>query len=126
MTTEQVLASDAERAEVATIVQTAGGEGRLTLTETEERLTSVYAARYQQELAALTRDLPRSITPVHRLPARRLRIHAAVVVLVSVLLVARWLATGIPFFWPAFPLGWLVISLMIHARVDARRRLVSR
>jgi hypothetical protein len=126
MTTEQVLASDAERAEVATIVQTAGGEGRLTLTETEERLTSVYAARYQQELADLTRDLPRPTAPARRLPARRLRIHAAVVVLVSVLLIGRWLAMGIPFFWPAFPLGWLVISLVIHARLDARRRLVSR
>ena len=128
MTTEQVLASDAERAEVATIVQTAGGDGRLTLIETEERLTSVYAARYRQELADLTRDLPRQATRPARpmRPPRRLRVHAAVVVLVSVLLVVRWLAMGIPFFWPAFPIGWLVVSLVIHARVDGLRRLVSR
>jgi fatty acid desaturase len=131
MTTEQVLASDAERAEAATIVQTAGGEGRLTLTETEERLTSVYAARYRQELAQITRDLPRPAPPAARRPAVcPVRLHAAVVVLVSALLIARWVLSGVPFFWPAFPIGWLVASLVIHAaargRLDPRRRVVPR
>ncbi|TCO65455.1 DUF1707 SHOCT-like domain-containing protein [Actinocrispum wychmicini] len=125
MSTEQVLASDAERHEVASTVQTAGGEGRLTLTETEERLAAVYAARYRHELTELTSDLPRQRPPARRLPARPLRIHAAVVVLVSALLIARWVLSGIPFFWPAFPIGWLVVSLVVHTRVDWRRRLVS-
>jgi hypothetical protein len=130
MSTPQVLASDAERAEVATIVQTAGGDGRLTLTETEERLAVVYAARYRHELAALTNDLPpaRRVAPLR--PARPLRIHAAVVVLVSTMLIVRWVLSGIPFFWPAFPIAWLVTSLVIHlavrGRVDVRRRVVSR
>jgi hypothetical protein len=126
MTNEQVLASDAERHEVASIVQTAGGEGRLTLTETEERLTSVYAARYRQELAELTDDLPRRTPQRRRLPARPLRVHAMVVVLISALLIARWLVAGIPFFWPAFPIAWLAATLVIHTRLDWRRRVVSR
>jgi hypothetical protein len=119
-----VLASDAERREVATLVQTAGGEGRLTLTETDERLAAVYAARYRHELAGLTTDLP-SPRPGRRPPRRPLRIHAAVVVLVSALLIIKWVASGVPFFWPAFPVAWLFASLVIHTRVDWRRRPVS-
>jgi Domain of unknown function (DUF1707) len=132
MTPEQVLASDAERAEVATIVQSAGGEGRLTLTETEERLAAVYAARYRHELAELTTDLPRQVaTPVRRrLPPRPLRVHATVVVLISTMLVIRWVLSGVPFFWPAFPIAWLAASLVLHlaarGRLDGGRRLVSR
>jgi hypothetical protein len=129
MSDDHVLASDAERREVATLVQTAGGEGRLTLTETDERLAAVYAARYRHELAGLTTDLPRPSRPSPR-PGRRplrtpLRIHAAVVVLVSALSIIRWVASGVPFFWPAFPVAWLFASLVIHTRVDWRRRPVS-
>jgi Domain of unknown function (DUF1707) len=126
MSTEHVLASDAERHEVASIVQTAGGEGRLTLTETEERLTAVYATRYRHELAELTRDLPQQRPALRRMPARPLRIHAAVVVLVSALLVTSWVASGAVFFWPLFPMMWLTLSLVVRTRLDWRRRLVSR
>lgn len=126
MSTEHVLASDAERHEVASIVQTAGGEGRLTLTETEERLTAVYAARYRHELAELTQDLPRQKPAVRRVPARPVRIHAAVVVLLSTLLIAKWVVSGVPFFWPLFPITWLALSLVVRTRLDWRRRLVSR
>jgi ferric-dicitrate binding protein FerR (iron transport regulator) len=124
MSTPGVLASDAERDEVARIVQNASGEGRLSLTETEERLASVYAARYRHELAEITADLPERRPPQR--PVRPLRVHAVVVALIGALLVARWLVSGVPFFWPAFPLGWLVISLMIHATVRRRRGFVPR
>jgi hypothetical protein len=128
--TAQVLASDAERAEVATIVQTAGGDGRLTLTETEERLAAVYAARYRHELAEFTKDLPAPGRAAPSRPARPLRIHAAVVVLVSTMLIARWVLSGVPFFWPVFPIMWLAVSLVIHlavrGRVDLGRRVVPR
>ncbi|GAB3910308.1 DUF1707 domain-containing protein [Kibdelosporangium lantanae] len=126
MSDDHVLASDDERREVAHLVQTAGGEGRLTLTETDERLAAVYAARYRHELAGLTTDLPVASPPRPVRRHRPLGVHAAVVVLVSALLVVRWVASGVPFFWPAFPVAWLVASLVIHTRVDWRRRLVSR
>ncbi|MEV4317505.1 DUF1707 domain-containing protein [Actinocrispum sp. NPDC049592] len=130
MTTEQVLASDAERADVASIVQTAGGEGRLTITETEERLARVYAARYRHELAELTRDLPRPVAVAPPWGWLAFAVHAGIVLLVSTLVIVRWVYSGAPFFWPVFPMTFLAVSLLIHlavrARLDGGRRLVSR
>src|SRR4051795_3863137 len=55
---QRIRASDAEREQVAHILRTAMGEGRLTLDEGEERLTAVYQAVYQDDLEQLTADLP--------------------------------------------------------------------
>ncbi|TVT24336.1 DUF1707 domain-containing protein [Amycolatopsis acidiphila] len=41
----------------------AAGEGQLSLSEVEERLEQVYAARYRHELDALTTDLPSAPEP---------------------------------------------------------------
>ncbi|RZS36938.1 uncharacterized protein DUF1707 [Herbihabitans rhizosphaerae] len=134
-----VRASDSEREEIAARVQAAGAEGRLSLAETEERLTSVYTARFRHELTTLTSDLP-SPQPARgpaRAPAvwqgqlagRRnpLAVHAAIVTLISVMLIVRWVASPIPYFWPIFPMFWLAMSLLVHARIRrsgwARRRL---
>jgi hypothetical protein len=128
--TTHVRTSDAEREAVAARIQSAGGEGRLTLAETEERLAAVYAARYRHELASLTTDLPDQQPPRGRRTVRPLRVHAAIVVLVSTILIIRWVVSGVPFFFPAFPIAWLAVSLVIHAavrgRLDWRRRVVSR
>jgi hypothetical protein len=122
-------AADADRERVATTVQTAGSEGRLTLDEVEQRLAEVYAARFTDELTALTADLPRPAPPrpgfpltaaaLRRHPA--LRFHLAVVVALSVLAVVRWAVLGAGFFWPAFPLFWLTVSLFVHAGVRSAR-----
>jgi uncharacterized protein DUF1707 len=125
----RIRAADADRERVATAVQTAGSEGRLTLDEVEERLTHVYAARFTDELTALTADLPRPAPsapgfPLTRSALRRhpaLRVHLAVVVAVSVLVLVRWVVLGTGFFWPAFPMFWLVVSLFVHARVRSFR-----
>src|SRR5262252_8395554 len=53
-----IRASDAEREQVAHILRTAMGEGRLTLDEGEERLGAVYQAVHRDDLARLTADLP--------------------------------------------------------------------
>jgi hypothetical protein len=53
-----VRASDAERQAVADRLNTAVGEGRLTLSEFTDRVGGAYAARTQGELEALVRDLP--------------------------------------------------------------------
>jgi hypothetical protein len=53
-----ILASDAEREHTITVLREAVGEGRLTLEEFTERVGLAQAARTDQELARLARDLP--------------------------------------------------------------------
>ena len=53
-----ILASDAEREHSITLLRDAVSEGRLTLEEFSERVGIAQAARTDQELAGLTRDLP--------------------------------------------------------------------
>jgi hypothetical protein len=123
-----VRASDAEREAVVRVVQQAGADGRLTLAETEERLAGIYAARFRHELTPFTEDLPgpqdrtagRAGTRLPGWPAGRsrgpLRAHAAFVLVMATVLIAGWVASGVPYFWPGFPLFWLVASLVLHAR----------
>ena len=119
-----IRASDAERERVAAMVSDAAGAGRLTLAEAEQRLESIYAAKYRAELHQYVADLPdeRPVSPpAGRFPVR-LRIHAAVAVVVSVLLIVRWAALDVPYFFPAFPMFFLFASLLVHARAVAWRR----
>jgi hypothetical protein len=53
-----IRCSDADRERAGERLRTAAGEGRLTMTELDERLGAAYASTYQHELAALTTDLP--------------------------------------------------------------------
>lgn len=53
-----ILASDAERERTIALLQGAVSEGRLTLEECSERVGLAHAARTDQELADLARDLP--------------------------------------------------------------------
>jgi hypothetical protein len=127
--TSGVRASDAERERIAKMVSDAAGEGRLTLAEAEQRMESIYAAKYRAELDQHVTDLPGGRTderppavrgPVGRFPVR-LRIHAAVAVVVSVLLIVRWAALDVPYFFPAVPMAFLFGSLLLHARFVAGR-----
>jgi hypothetical protein len=54
--------SDVEREQVSSIVREAAADGRLSMEELEERLSTIYAARYRHELAAVTADLPTAVT----------------------------------------------------------------
>lgn len=123
-----VRASDAEREKVAGIIQQAAAEGRLTPTETDERLAALYAVRYRGEFAELTRDLPEPAPAVPPAPARpdlverpwfspALALHAVLVVVLAVGLISRWAVSPVPFFWPMWPILWLSISLLVHARI---------
>ncbi|WP_297545053.1 DUF1707 domain-containing protein [Amycolatopsis sp.] len=51
-------ASDVDREQVAQILHRALSEGRITMDELEERLTTVYAAKTLGELKPVTADLP--------------------------------------------------------------------
>jgi hypothetical protein len=115
--------SDAEREEVATILRAAMAEGRLDLEEGEQRLTSVYAAKFRDELAPLTADLPHGgrqalrETPQARAATRRdVRRHAGFVFFLAFALTGLWVLSGAEFFWPAIPLAFLVIGLVRHSR----------
>jgi hypothetical protein len=119
-----VRASDAEREEVARVVQSAGADGRLTMTETEERLAGVYAARFRHELTRFTEDLPKTqpALPKQWLPKGPLAVHASIVAVLATLMIVRWVSSGAEFFFPIFPLFWMAISLVVHARIRAGRR----
>jgi Domain of unknown function (DUF1707)/Cell wall-active antibiotics response 4TMS YvqF len=54
----QLRVSDADREQVAEVLRQAAGDGRLTMDELDERLSSAYAARTFADLAPLTNDLP--------------------------------------------------------------------
>lgn len=123
----RLRASDAEREQVATILRAAIGEGRLTLPEGDERLATVYAARYRDELLPVTADLPdggrRAVTETPdaraaagRLRRRQLRRHAGLVAVVAMVLTGCWMLSEARFFWPAIPLTFLVVGVVRHAR----------
>jgi Domain of unknown function (DUF1707)/Cell wall-active antibiotics response 4TMS YvqF len=61
-----ILASDAERERSIAVLRDAVGEGRLTLEEFSERVGLAQAARTDQELARLARDLPGDSAVVSR------------------------------------------------------------
>ncbi|UQS22469.1 DUF1707 domain-containing protein [Amycolatopsis thermalba] len=120
----RIRAGDQDRERVATRLQEASGEGRLTLGEAEERLAAAYAATYVDELTALTRDLPEPTPPRPPRFPRPLQVHAAVVAVLSALLVVRFAVSDAEFFWPVFPVFWLGVSLLAHAAVRGRGRVV--
>lgn len=53
-----IRASDAERDHAVALLQRHYADGRLTLTELEERSAAAFAARTQAQLRGLTADLP--------------------------------------------------------------------
>jgi DUF1707 SHOCT-like domain len=54
--------SDHDRHQVAEILREAAGEGRIDLSELDERLEATYAARTYADLVPITHDLPASAT----------------------------------------------------------------
>lgn len=121
-------ASDADREHVARIIRVAAGEGLLTLAEAEDRLTLVYAARFRVELDPLTVDLPDAEAMLANTPeARRaaaagLRRHALTVAVLAAVLVMVWALADSPFFWPVWPLVFMAVSVVRHARRIGPRR----
>ncbi|MBM2615526.1 DUF1707 domain-containing protein [Actinoplanes sp. LDG1-06] len=121
--TKRLRTSDQEREHVAEILRAAMAEGRLDMTEGEERLAKVYASKFRDELAPLTADLPygglRALaeTPDAKIATRRaLRRHAWIIVSIGMILTGLWIISGAHFFWPAIPLIFLVMGFFRHAR----------
>ncbi|MBG0563686.1 DUF1707 SHOCT-like domain-containing protein [Actinoplanes aureus] len=121
--TARLRTSDAEREHVADILRANMTEGRLDFAEGEERLATAYAAKYRDELAPLTADLPdggrRALahTPQARTATRRsLQRHASFILVIAGVLTGLWMISGAQFFWPVIPLAFLVMGLIRHAR----------
>jgi hypothetical protein len=62
-------ASDADRERVAQVLHKAMADGRLTVSELDERLVGLYQAKTFGELVPFTRDLPDVPTPMPLMPA---------------------------------------------------------
>jgi hypothetical protein len=127
----RLRASDTEREHVARRIQTATAEGRLTTAEADERLTALYATRFRDELAPLTLDLP---TEQPDRPAawgrdrpggwpRPVRVHLAVAVAISAILIIHLVAFGAPPFFALWPMTWLALSVFVHHRLRRRRAM---
>ncbi len=123
-----VRASDGDRERVVARLRLAAGDGLLDLTELEDRLSAVYAARTVEELAPLTADLPdrapRSPRP-SVLDDDGFRHHLTVYALVIGMLVGIWLLSGGGHFWPFYPAAGWGIGLGLHrerVRTAQRRR----
>jgi class 3 adenylate cyclase len=104
-------ASDADRERVAKLLRDHYGAGRLSDDDLSERSEAVYRARTTSELEALTADLPSARE--HSRGRRRgaletsVRIHLTTYILVNLLLIGIWAASGGGYFWPIWPiLGW--------------------
>ena len=120
----ELRASDADRSAVAQRLQTAVDEGRLTLTDYDERLQQTYASRTYGELARVTADLPAPPAAVPAVQARAAPAYwreqadewrgwaGTAVVLVAIWTITSIAAGGPLFFWPMFPIGiWGAILL---------------
>lgn len=104
--TSEIRASDKDREQVVTRLRAAVGEGLLTLTEADERMTTAYAARYRHELDQLTSDLPAE----PRAEPRRtpVRPSALLIAAWAVMLVLLVVSHG-HFFFPLIPLLFLTL-----------------
>ena len=121
--------SDTERQETAERLKLAHDEGRLSLTEYDQRLRDAYAATVRRDLDVLTADLPavrRSDLPtvqaetaqVEKTEAKREYLKewrswaGTAVLLTGIWLVTAIASGGLPFFWPIFPIGiWGAVLL---------------
>jgi class 3 adenylate cyclase len=129
----ELRASDADRERTVAALRDHFGAGRLSDDELAERIAAAYDSKTVAELGELMLDLPSdqsalpAASPQSRPPAQRtrtkagqvlatsVRIHATIYVVVNVMLIGIWAATGGGYFWPIWPLlGW-GIGLGCHA-----------
>lgn len=105
-------ASDAERETVVERLQVALSEGRLTVTEFDERTRDAYAATTRGDLAALTEDLPKVELEPAILDRRWADCVITLGLLTMVWAVLSVLSGGLTPFLPVLPMGiWALVML---------------
>lgn len=111
-----IRASDAEREEIARVLQTAAGEGRLTPEEAGERLAQAQTARFRHELEQLVADLP---PPLARQVPRGRAVPRAFWVIGGLVRAAAFVGFLLLFwrfaFWPVAFLGMFVFFAVARA-----------
>jgi hypothetical protein len=122
----QLRVSDTERVAVAVLLRNAATQGRLTFGEADERQAIAYAARTRDGLRPLIADLPDPQRQPAAEPSRgrpvsedarlRLGLHGVVVALLSPFMVIIWALGPARWSWPAWPMFWRPISLVVHYR----------
>ena len=138
-----VLAADRDREHVAAMLRKHYTDGRLTMSELDDRLAEVYAARTLRDLQPPLRQLPviapfptaprppqppPVATPQPAPPAvsgrnKGLREHLTSYVVVNTFLVLIWFFTSPGgYFWPIWPMmGWGV-GVVLHAVNGPKQR----
>lgn len=148
---DKLRAADVDREFVAERLRGALNEGRLTLTEYDDRLKETYAARTYGDLKALLTDLPEPTppgrsqmepasareaahaggTPSHGHSRKWVAAQWSSWCTVACILVVIWALSGAGNFWPAWPLGvWGAVLFVSTIRglatgapsAEARRR----
>ena len=117
-------ASDADRERAVELLRHHYGAGRLTDEELSERVEEAYGVKTTSELDALLADMPRRRVSRKRRSglATSVRIHLRIYLVVNLMLIGIWAASGAGYFWPIWPiLGW-GIGLGCHAASHSGRR----
>ena len=115
-----VRVSDQERDQTAAVLRDHFAAGRITQDELNERVQAVYAARTQQQLSALVRDLPALPATPQQLKAelvqrrsqlrRRLIQESGGGLAIFAVCVVVWAANGTSSgFWP----GWVALFCVV-------------
>jgi hypothetical protein len=117
--------TDAARERAASVLNQALVEGSLTVEETEQRLTTAYAARHERELGAVLADLPqhRTTSPRSRVAsARRLAEARSLLLLVAVTAIVAIAVAGRSAHaaWPLWPLALVSMRAFWWRRRQAR------
>lgn len=119
----ELRASDADRSAVAQRLQLAVDEGRLDLSDYDERLRDAYAARTYGELEKLVSDLPAPAPAVPAVADRKTiektesrdewrSWGGTAIVLIAIWGISSLASGSLLFFWPMFPIGiWGAILL---------------
>ncbi|MGW1740851.1 DUF1707 SHOCT-like domain-containing protein [Nocardia sp. NPDC001965] len=112
--TKGTRASDAERDRIVHDLSRHLGDGRIDLTEYDQRVAQVYRTTTREELSDVLADLPapataRSAQPRSRFPIWQ-RIEASAWLTVSVLVLVIWAAISLSvgeftYFWPVWVIG---------------------
>jgi hypothetical protein len=134
-----VRVGDAEREAVVARLQAALNEGRLDLSEFEERSSVAYAARTEGELVPLIADLPANLglnpkTPrdpntAEVMAARKRRLLTGAesawvrtaIILIVIWAISAVASSSLNYFWPIWPLGiWGAVLLARRFTGDHR------
>lgn len=138
---ERMRASDSDRDAAAERLALALSEGRLDLTEYDERLSAAMRAKTVGELARLTEDLPpvpgsasapvdlaevgsaHAPAPTWRDRLEPWRGFAGI----SIILVGIWAVTSVMagellYFWPTWPLGIMLVITAANALTGSSQR----